>query len=90
MTMPRAMTPPKESTEPSADRLGDLLVSQGAITRDQLTNALSEQRTTHQRLGYILVKQGSIGELELTKMLARQSRMPAVDLSRFESRMLPV
>jgi type IV pilus assembly protein PilB len=84
MTMPRAMTPPKESTEPSADRLGDMLVSQGAITRDQLTNALSEQRTTHQRLGYILVKQGSIGELELTKMLARQYRMPAVDLSRFE------
>jgi len=78
------MTAPKESTEPTADRLGDMLVSQGAITRDQLTNALSEQRTTHQRLGYILVKQGSIGELELTKVLARQYRMPAVDLSRFE------
>jgi type IV pilus assembly protein PilB len=84
MTMPRAMTAPKENTEPSADRLGDMLVSQGAITRDQLTHALSEQRTTHQRLGYILVKQGSIGELELTKVLARQYRMPAVDLSRFE------
>jgi type IV pilus assembly protein PilB len=84
MTMPRAMKAPKESSEPSADRLGDMLVSQGAITRDQLTTALSEQRTTHQRLGYILVKQGSIGELELTKVLARQYRMPAVDLSRFE------
>ncbi len=84
MTMPRSATVPKESTEPSADRLGDMLVAQGAITRDQLANALSEQRTTHQRIGYILVKQGSIGELELTKMLARQYRMPAVDLSRFE------
>ncbi len=82
--MPRTATPPKESTEPTADRLGDMLLAQGAITRDQLANALSEQRTTHQRLGYILVKQGSIGELELTKMLARQYRMPAVDLSRFE------
>src|ERR1019366_4355178 len=32
----------------------------------------------------IRVRQGVIDELELTKVLARQFRMPAVDLSRFE------
>ena len=69
----------------AAERLGDLLVSQGLITRDQLNHALHEQRTTHQRLGLILVKQGMIPELELTKVLARQYRMPAVDLSHFEA-----
>ena len=36
------------------------------------------------RLGYTLVKLGMIEETEVTKMLARQYRMPAVDLSRFE------
>ncbi len=69
---------------PSADRLGDLLLSQKLVTREQLAEALREQRTTHQRLGYVLVKQGVIDELELTKVLARQYRMPAVDLSQFE------
>src|SRR5438552_1530229 len=36
------------------------------------------------RLGYTLVKLGFIEETEISKMLARQYRMPAVDLSRFE------
>src|SRR6185437_1130381 len=37
-----------------------------------------------QRLGYLLVKLGFVPELEVTKVLARQYRMPAVDLSRFD------
>jgi type IV pilus assembly protein PilB len=69
---------------PSADRLGDLLVAEGLINQAQLRAALADQKTSHQRLGYILVKQGAVAELELTKVLARQYRMPAVDLSRFE------
>src|SRR2546428_13036877 len=36
------------------------------------------------RLGYPLVKLGFVEETEISKMLARQYRMPAVDLSRFE------
>ncbi len=66
------------------DRLGDLLVSEGLITRDQLEQALREQRSSGMRLGYMLVKLGIIQELEITKMLARQYRVPAVDLGRFE------
>ena len=67
------------------NRIGDLLVSQGLITKDQLAAALREQASTHHRLGYVLVRQGVIDELELTKVLARHFRMPAVDLSRFEA-----
>jgi type IV pilus assembly protein PilB len=66
------------------DRLGDLLVKEGLITRDQLQQALQEQRSSGMRLGYSLVKLGIIQELEITKMLARQYRVPAVDLGRFE------
>jgi len=66
------------------ERLGDLLVRDGLITREQLQKALSEQKGTGNRLGYTLVKLGFVEETEITKMLARQYRMPAVDLSRFE------
>jgi type IV pilus assembly protein PilB len=66
------------------ERLGDLLVREGLITREQLQKALEEQRATGMRLGYVLVKLGLVQEIEITKMLARQYRVPAVDLSRFE------
>ncbi len=66
------------------DRLGDILIKEGLITREQLAQALSEQRASKHRLGYVLVKLGLVQELEITKLLARQYRLPAVDLSRFE------
>jgi type IV pilus assembly protein PilB len=68
----------------SAERIGDLLVREGLISRDQLNKALAEQRQNGTRLGYNLVKMGFIHELDLTKVLAKQFKMPAVDLSRFE------
>ena len=85
MTAPHA-APAGSPTDAAhaADRLGEVLLSQGLVTREQLATALREHRSTHQRLGLVLVRQGVIDELELTKVLARQFRMPAVDLSRFE------
>ncbi len=74
------MAAPATTTE----RLGDLLVREGLITREQLEKALQEQKQNGTRVGYNLVKLGFIAETELTKMLARQFKMPAVDLSRFE------
>ena len=59
-------------------------MKEGLITKDQLEKALQEQRANGTRLGYNLVKLGFIQETEITKMLARQYRMPAVDLARFE------
>jgi type IV pilus assembly protein PilB len=66
------------------DRLGDILMREGLITREQLATALAEQKTSGHRLGFVLVKLGLVQELEVTKVLARQYRMPAVDLTRFE------
>jgi type IV pilus assembly protein PilB len=68
----------------TSDRLGEILLRESLITREQLTQALAEQKSSGHRLGYVLVKLGLIQELEITKVLARQYRMPAVDLSRFE------
>ena len=64
----------------SAERIGDLLVREGMISKEQLDKALQEQRQNGTRIGYNLVKLGFVQELELTKMLAKQYKMPAVDL----------
>jgi type IV pilus assembly protein PilB len=66
------------------DRIGELLLKEGLINQEQLSKALQEQKQSGTRLGYNLVKLGFVPELELTKVLARQHKMPAVDLSRFE------
>jgi type IV pilus assembly protein PilB len=68
----------------TGDRLGEILLRENLITRDQLQSALAEQKQSGHRLGYVLVKLGLVQELEITKVLARQYRMPAVDLTRFE------
>jgi len=68
----------------SSERLGDLLFREGLITREQLDKALQEQRANGTRVGYNLVKLGFIQETELVKALARQYKLPAVDLSKFE------
>ena len=57
---------------------------EGLITREQLDRALLEQKQNGTRVGYNLVKLGYVQETEITRMLARQFRMPAVDLSKFE------
>ena len=68
----------------SNERIGDLLVREGLISKEQLEKALQEQKQNGTRVGYNLVKLGFIQEIELTKTLARQYKMPAVDLSKFE------
>ena len=67
-----------------ADRLGEVLLREGMLSREQLVQAQIEQKASKHRLGYVLVKMGLVPELEITKILARQHRMPAVDLTRFE------
>src|SRR5262245_60870974 len=68
---------------PSALRIGDLLIKEGLITKEQLDQALLEQKQNGTRVGYNLVKLGFVPEVELTKMLAKQFKLPAVDLAKF-------
>ena len=73
-------------TAPAAKtlRIGDLLLREGLVTQDQLNKALQEQRHNGTRVGYNLVKLGFVKETDLTRMLARQHKMPAVDLTKFQ------
>ncbi len=63
-------------------RLGDLLVDQQTITREQLENALLDQTKSGARLGDVLIAAGAIDEHELTEVLARQFQIPLADLRR--------
>jgi type IV pilus assembly protein PilB len=64
------------------DQIGDLLVREGLVTREQLIAAAQDARQGNTRLGYSLVKLGFIAEADLTRALARQYRVTAVDLDR--------
>jgi type IV pilus assembly protein PilB len=65
-----------------ADRIGDQLVNEGLIAREQLQKALDDARANGNRVGFSLVKLGFLTEQDLVRALARQHRVPAVDLER--------
>jgi cellulose synthase/poly-beta-1,6-N-acetylglucosamine synthase-like glycosyltransferase len=75
-------------TAPSGHRLdggrpiGQVLVDAGLITRQQLADALAQQRRTGGRIGKLLILQGVISRRELYSAVADQLGFPLVDLLR--------
>ena len=61
-------------------RLGDLLVSSGIITGEQLEQALALPREDGLRLGDVLIRQGVISEAQLIDALRVQLGVDFVDL----------
>ncbi|HEX2038645.1 MAG TPA: ATPase, T2SS/T4P/T4SS family [Acidimicrobiales bacterium] len=61
-------------------RLGEVLLSSGLVTEDQLMLALAEQKRTGDRLGRILVAKRVLTEAQLTRILAEQFGTEFVDL----------
>ncbi len=61
-------------------RLGTLLVNAGLITKEQLEDALQEQRKSAKKLGTILVEKGYISEDILARFLSKQFRVPSIDI----------
>jgi len=62
-------------------RLGELLMSNGLITPQQLEEALQEQKFSGNKLGSSLVKLGFISEKNLVSFLSRHYGVPAIDLN---------
>ncbi len=62
-------------------RLGDLLVSTGAISEEQLEKALEKQKGTKQRLGDVLIQNGFITEKNLIEALKIQLGIEFIDLT---------
>jgi Domain of unknown function (DUF4388)/DnaJ domain/Tetratricopeptide repeat len=57
-----------------ADRLGELLVREGRISRAQLADASNKLRATGQKLGAVLVQMGLLGDGEVRAVVADQMR----------------
>ena len=53
-------------------QLGELLLEEGIISRDELQEALKIQKKSSLKLGQILIKKGLVEEEQITKVLARQ------------------
>jgi hypothetical protein len=75
---------PRVSAQTEWRPLGKLLVESGAITKEELDQAISEQRRHGKQLGQILVERGSLSGTELARALAEQhgigSRAVGADL----------
>jgi MSHA biogenesis protein MshE len=70
-------------TESKKLRIGDLLVQAGAISEEQLSFALAEQKQSGQRLGRVVTDLGYVDEDELLSLLSKQLKIPFVDLKQF-------
>lgn len=60
--------------------LGELLVTAGLVSEDQVLAALRAQRGTGMPLGSYLVRSGILSETELISVLSQQLDVPIVDL----------
>ncbi|SHJ82560.1 type II secretion system ATPase GspE [Tepidibacter formicigenes] len=64
-------------------KLGELLVTAGKVTQDQLKEALKEQKIYGKKLGQILVDKNIITEEEIIEVLEFQLGIPHVNLDKF-------
>ncbi|WP_202906821.1 GspE/PulE family protein [Abyssisolibacter fermentans] len=64
-------------------KLGDLLVDVGKISKEQLIEALDEQKKSENKLGEILVRDGYVSEKDIIQVLEYQYGIPYVDLDKY-------
>lgn len=62
-------------------RLGDLLVHEGIITEQQLTQALAHQQQNGRKLGATLIEMQVLSEQQLLQFLAQQLNLPFLDIA---------
>jgi general secretion pathway protein E/type IV pilus assembly protein PilB len=66
---------------PAKRHIGQILISQGILTEDQLRIALLEQLKTSQPIGRLLVQLGFVSEATLRDALSEKLGLQSVDLS---------
>jgi type IV pilus assembly protein PilB len=63
-------------------RLGEILISGGVITIQQLEKALESQKALGMRLGEVLIHEGLVTEEDILRTIQGQLGLPMVDLNR--------
>jgi len=67
-----------------SSRLGEILVKESLISKEQLQKALEHQKSNGGRLGAALVKLGMVTDDEVTAVLSRQYGVPSINLKYYE------
>ncbi len=70
-------------TTKSRPRLGEILVTSGTITEDDLKTALERQKTTYRRLGEILLESKMVSEDDIFEAQAIQNDIPYIRLGEY-------
>jgi hypothetical protein len=72
-----ALSPFEETRDRAGARLGELLVSEGVLSAEELEDALAAQRRTHPRkpLGELLLASGIVSPPLLVRLLAQQCQV---------------
>ncbi len=65
-------------------RLGEMLVLNSFITREQLNEALEDQKKSGLKLGQILIEKGFITEKQLLEFLSKQFAIKFIELSNLD------
>jgi MSHA biogenesis protein MshE len=71
-------------SRPQRVRLGEVLVSQGLLSEEQLRRGLDEQSRSGRRLGRVLVELGFLKEEQIAQALARQLNLRYFDLTQHD------
>jgi MSHA biogenesis protein MshE len=64
-------------------RLGEKLVQNAVISKEDLAKALNEQKKTGAKLGNVLIRMGLVSEETLLSFLSEQLNIPVFDLNNF-------
>src|SRR5438876_9764578 len=65
-------------------KLGELLLRNKLISREQLDKALDAQKQNGSKIGVNLVKMGFVSDDQITQCLSKQFGISAINLSHFE------
>jgi type IV pilus assembly protein PilB len=66
------------------ERIGELLVKENLLTKEQLRDARAEAKGTGNRLGAQITKMGLLDESALADFVAKQYGVPSINLDEFE------
>ena len=66
------------------ERIGELLVKENLLTKEQLRDARTNAKGTGNRLGAEITKMGLLDESELADFVAKQYGVPSINLDEFE------
>jgi type IV pilus assembly protein PilB len=66
------------------ERIGELLVKENLLTKEQLRDARAEAKGSGDRLGAQITKMGLLDESELAEFVAKQYGVPSINIDEFE------